>query len=110
MTELCLDEELDVDMGRYTGIVWVIIVNNHHTQEFLSQLTLVIKKIPGSDWERIRDFFHIKKEAPVLEVSPLLYDTPHSLHKKKLRQSHTRLSVFYLYSSGSLPMNLSPFL
>lgn len=56
MTELCLDEVLDVDMGRYTGIVWVIIVNNHHTQEFLSQLTLVIKKIPGSDWERIRDF------------------------------------------------------
>lgn len=69
MTELCLDEVLDVDMGRYTGIVWVIIVNNHHTQEFLSQLTLVIKKIPGSDWGRIRDFC-TKKEAPVLEVSP----------------------------------------
>lgn len=69
MTELCLDEVLDVDMGRYTGIVWVIIVNNHHTQEFLSQLTLVIKKIPGSDWERIRDFC-TKKEALVLEVSP----------------------------------------
>ena len=43
-------------MGHYTGIVWVIIVNCHHTQEFLSQLTLVIKKISGSDWERIRDF------------------------------------------------------
>lgn len=57
------------NMGRYTGIVWVIIVNNHHTQEFLSQLTLVIKKLPGSDWERIRDFC-TKKEAPVLEVSP----------------------------------------
>lgn len=69
MTELCLDEVLDVDMGRYTGIVWVIIVNCHHTQEFLSQLTLVIKKISGSDWERIRDFC-TKKEAPVLEVSP----------------------------------------
>lgn len=59
-------------MGHYTGIVWVIIVNNHHTQEFLSQLTLVIKKLPGSDWERIRDFCTQKKEAPVLEVSPLL--------------------------------------
>lgn len=43
-------------MGRYAGIVWVIIVNCHHTQELLSQLTIVIKKNPGSDWERIRDF------------------------------------------------------
>jgi len=58
-------------MGHYTGIVWVIIVNCHHTQEALLQLTRVIKKLPGSDWERARDFC-TKKEAPVLEVSPLL--------------------------------------
>ena len=58
-----------INMGRYSGIVWVIIVNYHHTQEALLQLTRVIKKLPGSDWERARDFC-TKKEAPVLDVSP----------------------------------------
>ena len=43
-------------MGRYSGIVWVIIANCQHTQEVLLQLTHVIKKLPGSDWERARDF------------------------------------------------------
>lgn len=45
-----------INMGRYSGIVWVIIANCQHTQEVLLQLTHVIKKLPGSDWERIRDF------------------------------------------------------
>ena len=61
MTELCLDEVLDVDMGRYTGIVWVIIVNNHHTQEFLSQLTLVIKKSRGQIGKELGIFAQKKR-------------------------------------------------
>ena len=56
-------------MGHYTGIVWVIIVNCHHTQEFLSQLTLVIKKYRGQIGKEL-GIFVPKKEAPVLEVSP----------------------------------------
>lgn len=57
------------NMGRYAGIVWVIIVNCHHTQELLSQLTIVIKKIRGQIGKELGIFVQ-KKEAPVLEVSP----------------------------------------
>ena len=55
--------------GRYSGIVWGIIVNCHHTQEFLLQLPLALKRYRGAGWEKVRDFC-TKKEAPVLEVSP----------------------------------------
>lgn len=42
--------------GRYSGIVWGIIVNCHHTQEFLLQLPLALKRYRGAGWEKVRDF------------------------------------------------------
>lgn len=52
------------NMGRYSGIVWVIIVNCHHTQEFLLQLPLALKRYRGAGWERVRDFCTQKKRLP----------------------------------------------
>lgn len=48
-------------MGRYAGIVWVIIVNCHHTQELLSQLTIVIKKIRGQIGKELGIFVQKKR-------------------------------------------------
>lgn len=49
------------NIGRYSGIVWGSIVNCHHTQEFLSQLTLVIKKLPGQIGKELGIFVHKKR-------------------------------------------------
>ena len=65
-----------INMGRYSGIVWVIIANCHHTQEVLLQLTHVIKKLPGSDWEKVRDFFTKKRGYRFGSLSFALFHIP----------------------------------